>query len=202
MEVCVKLPTEPPLELTEAERLFDDTVHEQRRKGRRTYGKGLEWRDGAGDQAPFDWRQMALEEACDLSQYLVAELARVRAENGQLHRELQAVARGDVATLDGYQREALRTAATGLGNDLTVRALGLAGEVGEVVEHVKKHVGHGHSLDNNKVVKELGDVLWYVATLAAAVGASLEDVAKTNIEKLRTRYPDGFSVDASQNRVA
>jgi NTP pyrophosphatase (non-canonical NTP hydrolase) len=70
--------------------------------------------------------------------------------------------------------------------------LGLAGEVGEVVEPIKKHLFHGRSLDIGNLTKELGDVLYYVAILADELGITLEDVATTNTLKLRERYPNGF----------
>lgn len=97
--------------------------------------------------------------------------------------------------LNQYQRDAARTA------DLTkkkplramIAGLGLAGETGEVVEHIKKWVGHGHELDVEKVTKELGDVLWYVAELASILDVHLEDVARANIRKLEDRYPKGFN---------
>lgn len=107
-------------------------------------------------------------------------------------------------TLDEYQELAMRT--WGQSREwpterrLTVSALGLTGEAGEVAELVKKHVGHGHTLDSEKVKKELGDVLWYVAALATTLGLSMEDVGAANIEKLKARYPEGFSSTASINR--
>lgn len=106
-------------------------------------------------------------------------------------------------TLNEYQSEALRTAAhpnTAKAPALVIRALGLAGEAGEFADLVKKWAGHGHDLDHEKATKELGDVLWYVATVAEALGLPLEDVAAANVAKLRARYPDGFSVEASRNR--
>lgn len=108
-------------------------------------------------------------------------------------------------TLNDYQRAALRTATVdqedkaepmGLARD----ALGIAGEAGEVADLVKKHIGHGHVLDVDKVKKELGDVLWYVAVLSERIGCTLEDVAKANVEKLRARYPEGFDPERSKNR--
>lgn len=84
---------------------------------------------------------------------------------------------------------------------LAINALGVAGEAGEVADLVKKHVGHGHALDRDKLAKELGDVLWYVAALAHDIGIDLSTVAALNIEKLRRRYPDGFSTERSINRV-
>ena len=79
-------------------------------------------------------------------------------------------------------------------------ALGLGGEAGEVQEHIKKHIGHGHPLDVDAVAFELGDVLWYVAALASALGLSLEDIANANLTKLIDRYGGGFSVEKSINR--
>lgn len=79
-------------------------------------------------------------------------------------------------------------------------ALGLTGEAGEVADLLKKGYGHGHGVDTEKLKKELGDVLWYLAVLADAFGMTLEDVARANVEKLRARYPAGFTVEASKNR--
>ena len=99
---------------------------------------------------------------------------------------------------DSYQNAALRTAGD---ISLPVLGLGVAGEAGEVADLIKKHIGHGHDLDRSKVGKELGDVLWYVTVLAERVGLSLESVAAQNIAKLRARYPDGFSVEASKAKA-
>jgi NTP pyrophosphatase (non-canonical NTP hydrolase) len=83
---------------------------------------------------------------------------------------------------------------------LTNGALGLGGEAGEVVEIVKKHRYHGHALDADAVAKELGDVLWYVAEICTATGLSMGDVARKNVDKLRDRYPEGFSENRSRER--
>lgn len=79
-------------------------------------------------------------------------------------------------------------------------ALGLTGEAGEVADMIKKHIFHGHDLTAEELVKELGDVCWYLALLCTAIDVSLEDVMAQNIEKLKKRYPDGFSEAASINR--
>jgi len=100
--------------------------------------------------------------------------------------------------LDRYQVEALRTVGS---SDLPILALGIAGEAGEVADLVKKELGHGHPRNSEKMAKELGDVLWYVAALAEEYGYSLSAVATMNIEKLKARYPQGFTVDGSINRV-
>jgi len=62
---------------------------------------------------------------------------------------------------------------------------------GVVAEQVKKEHGHDKPIDRTLIVKELGDALWYVMRTATAVGATLEEVAQTNLEKLRARHPSG-----------
>lgn len=96
--------------------------------------------------------------------------------------------------LNDYQADALRSADMGNSREtrLAVWALGLGGEAGEVQELIKKHLGHGRHLDRNELVKELGDVLWYIAALAQLNGIYLSEIANRNIAKLRERYPDGF----------
>jgi len=105
-------------------------------------------------------------------------------------------------TLDGYQEAASRTAPMALTQEMRLAtfAMGLAGEAGEVVDLLKKHLGHGHPLDTEKLCKELGDVLWYVAALAGFFELKLSEVAQANVEKLKARYPAGFSPEASQQR--
>ena len=105
--------------------------------------------------------------------------------------------------IDTYQSQALRTMNKGLpGNEaLTMTALGLAGEAGEVVDLVKKVLFHGHKIDKAKLAAELGDVLWYVANMASALGLDLSEVAAGNVDKLRKRYPAGFTEAASRDRV-
>jgi NTP pyrophosphatase (non-canonical NTP hydrolase) len=104
--------------------------------------------------------------------------------------------------MDEYQRLALRTAGHRESTDkvLTYTALGLTGESGEVAEIIKKAFYHGHPLDGEALRRELGDVLWYVAVMADGLGLSLDQIARENIEKLRTRYPEGFSEARSLNR--
>lgn len=104
-----------------------------------------------------------------------------------------------------YQNEATRTA--NFENPTNVRvlvsALGLVGEAGEAGEIVKKNVGHDHPIGvtREKLANELGDVLWYVADLASVYGLDLDEIAKQNVEKLRKRYPNGFSSADSVRRV-
>ena len=104
--------------------------------------------------------------------------------------------------LDDYQREALRTAGDANATDwLFEKLLGLSEEVGEVLGKVKKAEFHGRTTDFEGIKKELGDVLWYVACIAHWYGFDLSAVASANVEKLRKRYPDGFSIERSVNRI-
>lgn len=98
-----------------------------------------------------------------------------------------------------YQKLANRTL---YGNEqvLTNCALGLAGETGELIDSIKKYTFHGHDLNKEELVKEMGDVLWYLSQIAEWADIPFEEVAKQNIEKLQCRYPDGFSKEASLNR--
>ncbi len=80
-------------------------------------------------------------------------------------------------------------------------AMRLAGESGEVVDYLKKTYFHDHPLDKEKMIDELGDVLWYISSLAFVHDVDLEDVAEYNIQKLEKRYPEGFSVEKSINRL-
>ena len=65
---------------------------------------------------------------------------------------------------------------------------------------VKKATFQGHTINREHIAKELGDVCWYIAETATAIGYDLETIMQMNIDKLMKRYPDGFSADRSQNR--
>ena len=105
-------------------------------------------------------------------------------------------------TLNRYQSLANRSAGAGGEGEqrLVVSALGLAGEAGEFANLVKKMTAHGHPFDPESLKDELGDVLWYLAEAATAVGLNLEDIASHNVDKLIKRYPEGFSEEHSINR--
>ncbi len=117
-------------------------------------------------------------------------------------------------TLDEYQALAARTSGNRtvyIPNDegsrgerrLLIAALGLAGEAGEYVDHVKKICGHHHPCGDaarESMQKELGDVLWYVAELCSTLGFTLSSVAEANIDKLEQRYSGEFTAEKSINR--
>lgn len=103
-------------------------------------------------------------------------------------------------TFNEYQTEARQTAQyPNLGENLLYPSLGLSGETGEVVDKIKKLWRNKGITDGSKLsvedkfalVKELGDVLWYVAALANELDVSLERVAWLNIEKLWDRSERG-----------
>jgi len=96
-----------------------------------------------------------------------------------------------------YQQLARRTSNK---QSRSMAALGLTGEAGEVADMVKKELFHGHQYPQDAYVDELGDVLWYISEMASVLDISLNDIAKYNIEKLKKRYPDGFSEERSINR--
>ena len=101
-----------------------------------------------------------------------------------------------------YQKLAMVTLNKDLSKkDVLINAvMGLCGESGEAIDIVKKHLHQGHELDKEKLVKELGDIAWYLAEAAYALDMDLSSVLEKNINKLKARYPEGFSVDKSINR--
>lgn len=107
-------------------------------------------------------------------------------------------------TINEYQKAAMRTAsgvcAATQENLLLNGVMGLNGESGECIDMVKKHLFQGHELNKDKLVKELGDVSWYLAISAEALGVSLEEVMQRNVDKLMERYPDGFDPEKSLHR--
>lgn len=72
---------------------------------------------------------------------------------------------------------------------VTLGALGLAGEAGEVANIVKKAVFHGKTLDREHLRDELGDVFWYFTLLCDGANLSLQEIIETNNQKMQTRFP-------------
>ena len=105
-------------------------------------------------------------------------------------------------TINEYQKLAMTTLNPQLSEkDVLINGvMGLCGESGEAIDIVKKWLAQGHELDKEKLAKELGDICWYVAETATALGLSLEDIMEANIEKLRKRYPEGFDTQRSVHR--
>ena len=105
-----------------------------------------------------------------------------------------------------YQKQAMKFASpvsTATENNLLIQGvMGLNGEAGEAIDIVKKHLFHGHDLDKEHLAKELGDVLWYVATAAESIGYDLDDIMQMNIDKLTARYGEKFDTEKSLHRAA
>jgi NTP pyrophosphatase (non-canonical NTP hydrolase) len=106
--------------------------------------------------------------------------------------------------LSEYQRASRRTAQYPREPWLAYPALGLAGEAGEVAEHIKKVIrddGARVTPERRKAVaKELGDVLWYLAQLATELELDLDGIARENLEKLASRMRRGVLQGAGDER--
>ena len=105
-------------------------------------------------------------------------------------------------TINEYQTLAMRTLNPALDKkDVLINGvMGLCGESGEAIDIVKKHLAQGHDLDREALIKELGDVAWYLAETAYALDVPLEEVLQRNVDKLRARYPQGFEACRSIER--
>lgn len=105
--------------------------------------------------------------------------------------------------LSDYQRKSKRT----LNMELNIRdnianmMMGIQGESGEVADVIKKHLYQGHNLDIGHIEEELGDTLFYIVNLCNLLGLELEEIIEGNYNKLMQRYPEGFEVDRSVNRI-
>ena len=106
--------------------------------------------------------------------------------------------------VNDYQKSALRTESKVYNSYASSRIvqglMGLNGESGEAIDILKKHLFQGHPLDRAHLAKELGDVAWYLAVTADAIGYDLETIFQMNIDKLKERYPDKFDPELSKNR--
>jgi NTP pyrophosphatase (non-canonical NTP hydrolase) len=106
--------------------------------------------------------------------------------------------------LSEYQRLSRRTAEYPREAWLAYPALGLAGEAGEVAEHAKKAIrddgGEVGEQRREKISKELGDVLWYVAQLASELNLDLDEVAQANLDKLLSRQRRGVLSGSGDER--
>ena len=91
-----------------------------------------------------------------------------------------------------YQEESRGTAIyPNIGNNFVYPTLGLVGEAGEIAEKIKKVIRDSDGVITEEkaeeLKKELGDVLWYIANLAAELNIKLDDIASSNLEKLSSR---------------
>lgn len=112
-----------------------------------------------------------------------------------------------INTFDEYQKLAFRTAKVTTTHmpitprtltdpevkDLAHAALGLTSEAGEIATAIKAAIIYNKPLDVNNIVEELGDILWFASFTASILGISLDHIAWKNIDKLRKRYPEGYT---------
>ena len=105
--------------------------------------------------------------------------------------------------INDYQRLAMTTLNPALDKkDVLINSvMGLCGESGEAIDSVKKWLAQGHELDRARLAKELGDVAWYLAEAATALDIPLEEILRANLDKLKARYPEGFSARNSIERA-
>lgn len=106
----------------------------------------------------------------------------------------------NVLKTESIDFEAIRSRMTDKNLRLLHAALGLATEAGEILDALKKHMFYGKPLDEVNLKEELGDTSWYQAIAIDALGTSLEDIQRVNIDKLKARYPDGFDNEKAINR--
>jgi len=104
--------------------------------------------------------------------------------------------------IETYSHLALRTASYGSKTDHLLHAsLGIGGEAGEVLDHVKKVMFNGRMLNVDHLVAEIGDTMWYMNLMLHALNVSWSTALDRNIAKLETRYPDlKYDADRSLNR--
>ena len=107
-------------------------------------------------------------------------------------------------TLNEYQEHALETAIYPAESRIIYPTLGLTGVAGEVADKVKKIIRDNHkeftAEKKAEIMKEIGDVLWYCATLSHDLGYTLDEVAQTNVDKLRSRMERSKITGSGDNR--
>lgn len=112
-------------------------------------------------------------------------------------------------TFEEYQEQAFSTMVDGhhygdISAKLMAQVLGLIGENGEFAEKIKKIIrdkeGKLSDEDKKELIKELGDILWYVSSVATLLGGTLSETAQTNLEKVLSRKERGVSRGSGDNR--
>jgi len=96
--------------------------------------------------------------------------------------------------LKEYQKLCKKTAKRFFDKDKEILTwgLGIAGEAGDVAGCIKKTVSHGNN-QKEGIKENIGDTLWYLAMICNFYGWNLDDILKENINKLKKRYPKGFT---------
>lgn len=102
--------------------------------------------------------------------------------------------------LSEYQEFVAQTAVFPEKYKIIYPTLGMMGEAGEASEKVKKWLRGDRELDKQELLKEIGDVVWYVAAIAGDLGSTLQDVINANVEKLSSRRDRGVLKGSGDNR--
>ena len=102
-----------------------------------------------------------------------------------------------------YQEKSVRTLNNKLNQEQLIgnMALGMICEAGEVGDELKKHLYQGHKLNKERIKEELGDTMFYMVNLCNVLELDMNDILEMNYNKLAKRYPDGFEVERSINRI-
>lgn len=105
--------------------------------------------------------------------------------------------------LDTYMRKAARTINYNLdyGENEMHALYGMCSEVGEI-HSIYQKVYQGHDFSDEHLIEEIGDLMWMIAELCVVRGYSLDHICQRNIDKLKSRYPDGFDTEHSLHREA
>lgn len=98
-----------------------------------------------------------------------------------------------------YQQISTRTMNKTLTKDQQIANMvaGIFGEGGEVADQIKKALYQGHTMDKKHLQEEIGDLMYYITNLATLYDISMCNVLEDNVNKLKKRYPNGFSVQES-----
>lgn len=101
-----------------------------------------------------------------------------------------------------FQRTSTRTLNKGLSKEQQISNMifGANGELGEVTDILKKHLYQGHEINKQHLAEEIGDTLFYIVNLCSIYNIDIEDVLQMNVDKLKKRYKNGFSIESSVNR--
>lgn len=107
----------------------------------------------------------------------------------------------DIMTIEEFQKLASRTFnSKDLDVDIMHVTLGMVTESAEIADAIKKHIAYGREIDVVNIKEELGDLLWYIAIAMDVFGFEPSDVFKTNIEKLKIRYPEKYTDELAETR--
>lgn len=162
---------------------------------------GEKWKAACLEQAEAEIRvatQIAVEMASQILDEYEASGEIENAEPINTDSVLREYIKNACRTECAYTTELVSRAASKMG--LLHGAIGLCTEIGELQDQIKRHVFYGKGLDIVNVEEELGDLCYYIAIICNALQLDWDNILKKNIEKLKIRYPQGFSESNAINR--